>query len=210
MCLCSLHRKVSVQGSRSRLGRFVILIRTLEQGGCSLSPDHPVSVLSSFFSICLPFIPLWNYLPLCFNLPMYDLQNFPCLPSPPFFNSFPLSIWGVCLSCRDAGSVSESIMIVIVPGGSPWELPRTRVSLGWVTACQLPPPNQTAWGTEISRPRQQICTDMDCMSQLLTPPVGLLLAHWCRGWNSLPLFISFMHKHMLGMLFCWCTSLLAK
>lgn len=47
---------------------------------------------------------------------------------------------------------SVSITIVIVPGGSPWELPRTRVYLGQLTACQLPPPHQTARGTEISRP----------------------------------------------------------
>lgn len=101
-----------------------------------------------------------------------------CHPLP--FELCSTLFWGVCLSCRDTGSISESIMIVIVPRGSSWELPRTRVSLGWLTACQLPSPNQTAWGHGDISPRQQICTDINWTSWMLTPPVGLLIVHWCR------------------------------
>lgn len=72
------------------------------------------------------------------------------LPSSLIFDFFPLLIQGVCLSCGVSG-ISERIMTAIVPGESPRELPRTWVSLGWLTACQLLWPNETAWGTQISR-----------------------------------------------------------
>lgn len=149
-----------------KLGIFAKLVRTLEQGGWSLSLEIELwicfyfsscSVLSLFFTFH-PFIHTTVKLSLWISPSVLQCTTY-AWPSKlslfavlSFFKSFLLSIWGVCLSCSDAGSVSESIMIVIVPGGSPWELPRTRVSLGWLTACQLPPPNQTAWGTEISRP----------------------------------------------------------
>lgn len=52
-------------------------------------------------------------------------------------------------------------------------------------------------------------------SRLLTPPVGLLILHWCLRWNSQRFFISLSHTHTHTNIcqrccFCWCKSLLAK
>lgn len=131
------------------LAKFIILQPTLEQGGYSVSPEIedlslPTTLSSLFFS---SFNATVKTVSVCYSCTTSRTFS---LPSSFIFDFFPLLIQGVCLSCGVSG-ISERIMTAIVPGGSPRELPRTWVSLGWLTACQLLWPKDTAWGTQISR-----------------------------------------------------------
>lgn len=67
------------------------------------------------------------------------------------------------------------MIVIVLRAGDLESFQGRRVSLGRLTACQLQPPNQTAWGQRDISPQPQICTDMDCMSQLLLTPLVVLL-----------------------------------
>lgn len=138
----------------------------------------------------------WNSLPVHqFTTCVLPFNISHPLPSPPS-TPFALSNSGMCLGCRDDRNVRESVMIVIVPRGGVHEsFQGHRASLGWLTECQLPPPNQPAWGPlrYLTQRSAQIwpalisAVDATCWPAYITPAIATALSAF--------LYLSFTHTH---------------
>lgn len=187
-----------------RLWRFAytLIIRTLVQSGCPPSPRYCPLFLSFPFLQCYT-----SKLSLCMSPSV--LQSITHIwPSDICYCllSFILYIWEVCLSCEDAGRVSDtwSWLSLSLKGVLESFQGHGCLLAGWqlVNYCHQTKLRQGAW---ISRPTVDLHRYGLHVSVALAACWPACRRHRCINWSTLPLFISPTHtyKHML---LCWCKS----